>query len=175
MTVAVAAFVGLGSNLGDRHGQLRRAVAALSDVPGVRVVAVSRAVETEALVLPGSPPQPAYLNAVVQVETTLAAPDLLARLHAIEAAAGRVRTERWAARTLDLDLLVYGDAQIEEPGLTVPHPRMTGRRFVLEPLADLAPDLVVHGRTVRDWLDITQAVKQIDPFASDSGPVASGR
>lgn len=153
MTAAATAFVGLGSNLGDRLGHLRRAVAALSDAPGVRVVAESSVVETEALVWPGSPPQPDYLNAVVQIETTLAAPDLLARMHAIEAAAGRVRTERWAARPLDLDLLVYGDEPIRLPGLTVPHPRLTGRRFVLEPLADLAPDLVVHGRTVREWLD----------------------
>lgn len=148
----MTAFVGLGSNLGDRLGQLRRAVAALSDAPGVRVVAESSVRETEALVLPGSPPQPAYLNAVVQVETTLAAPELLALLHRIEADAGRVRTERWAARTLDLDLLLYGDERIDLPGLTVPHPRLTERRFVLEPLADLAPGLVVRGQPVRDWL-----------------------
>lgn len=153
MTALATAFVGLGSNLGDRLGHLRRAVAALSDAPGVRVVAESSVHETEALVLPGSPPQPAYLNAVVQIETTRPAPDLLALLHGIEAAAGRVRTARWSARTLDLDLLIYGDERIDLPGLTVPHPHLTARRFVLAPLAELAPGVVVNGQTVQAWLE----------------------
>lgn len=156
---AVRAFVALGSNLGDRHGHLRRAVAALSEAPGVRVVAVSQVRETEALTLPGQGPQPAFLNAAVALDTTLGPHALLALLHRIEAAAGRERRERWGARPLDLDLLVHGEARTNAPGLTLPHPRLTTRRFVLEPLADLAPGLVVGGRTVRDWLDALDAAE----------------
>lgn len=158
---AATAFVALGSNLGDRLGHLAGAVAALRDVPGVRVASVSRIVETPALTLPGQAPQPDFLNAVVCVETALGPHDLLAAFHRIEADAGRVRADnaagRWAARPLDLDLLVYGDLVLDTPGLTLPHPRLTERRFVLDPLAELAPDLVVvapggTARTVADWL-----------------------
>lgn len=151
------AYIALGSNLGDRIAHLRRAVAALYAAPHVHVVAVSNIRETEALTLPGQGPQPDFLNAAAHIETTLPPGDLLALLHRIEAEAGRVRTERYAARPLDLDLLVYGDLRLDTPGLTLPHPRLTERRFVLEPLADLAPGLVVaapdgEARTVAEWL-----------------------
>ena len=154
MSEAVEAFVGLGANLGDRAAALRTAVAALGRLPGTTVTAASPVYASEAHRLSGQPPQPPFLNAVARLQTTLPPADLLAALHALEAAAGRTRTTRWAARPLDLDLLVYGDAQIDRPGLIVPHPRLAERRFVLAPLADLAPDLRVPGHEppVRDLL-----------------------
>jgi 2-amino-4-hydroxy-6-hydroxymethyldihydropteridine diphosphokinase len=131
------AFIGLGSNLGDRQGWLARAVEALGGTPGVRVVAVSALYETA----PVGPPQGPYLNAALRLRTTLSPRALLERLLEIEAGAGRVRgAERNAPRTLDLDLLLYADRRIREPGLEVPHPRLAERPFVLEPLCDVAPD-----------------------------------
>jgi len=131
-------FVALGSNLGDREETLRRALARLVATPGVELVAVSRLFETA----PVGPPQPAYLNAVAELETTLSARALLARLLAIEEEAGRMRGgERFGPRTLDLDLLLFGAETIDEPGLVVPHPRLAERAFVLEPLAELAGEL----------------------------------
>jgi 2-amino-4-hydroxy-6-hydroxymethyldihydropteridine diphosphokinase len=138
------AYVGLGANLGDRERTLRAAVDALVDEDGIEVVAVSALRETDPV---GVGEQPRYLNGAVALETTLSARDLLDRLLAVEQRFGRVRVpgER-APRTLDLDLLLYGDCKIDEPGLTVPHPRLHERRFVLEPLAELDPGLVIPGR-----------------------------
>jgi 2-amino-4-hydroxy-6-hydroxymethyldihydropteridine diphosphokinase len=138
------AYVGLGANLGDRERTLRAAVDALAAQEGIDLVAVSTLRDTEPV---GVAEQPRFLNGVVSLETTLSARSLHDRLLEIEQQFGRVRVpgER-APRTLDLDLLLYGDEQIDEPGLTVPHPRLHDRRFVLEPLAELAPDLVVPGR-----------------------------
>lgn len=138
------AYVGLGANLGDRVRTLGEAVDALGAVDGIQVVAVSTLRETEPV---GVGRQPLYLNGVVALDTTRAASDLLSVLLAVERRFGRVRVpgER-APRTLDLDLLLYGDERIEEPGLTVPHPRLHERRFVLEPLAELAPELEIPGR-----------------------------
>jgi 2-amino-4-hydroxy-6-hydroxymethyldihydropteridine diphosphokinase len=131
-------FVALGSNLGDREAALRAALGRLAATPGVVLVAVSRLWETE----PVGPPQPAYLNAAAALDTTLSARELLARLLAIEREAGRTRgAERNAPRTLDLDLLLFGDESIDEPGLVVPHPRLAQRAFVLEPLAEIAAEL----------------------------------
>lgn len=129
------AFVALGSNLGDRLGHLQAAVAGL---PGV--VAVSGVYETEPVGGPGD--QPPYLNAVVELDTPIGPRRLLEVGQALEAAAGRVRTERWGPRTLDVDVIVVGDLVVDEPDLTVPHPRMPERAFVLIPLHDLAPELV---------------------------------
>ncbi len=151
---AVTAFVGLGSNVGDRLAALQRAVRDI-DGPGVRVVATSAVYETEAHVLPEQAPQPDHLNAVVYLETTLSARALLARLHAAERSAGRdPEAPRWSPRPLDADLLLFGDATLDAPGPVVPHPRLAARRFVLAPLAELAPDLVVPatGQTVADLL-----------------------
>ena len=129
------AFLGLGSNLGDRWAHLRRAVAALPDV-----VAVSPVYETDPV---GGPEgQGPYLNVVVQLETDLAPRALLELGRRLEREAGRVRAERWGPRTLDVDVLLVGREQVDEPDLQVPHPRMWERAFVLVPLADLAPDLV---------------------------------
>ena len=137
----------LGSNLGDRETSLAAAIAALRRTRRVRVLAVSPVYETDPV---GPPPQGPYLNAVVRLRTSLPPRALLERLQAIETAAGRTRGgERNAARTLDLDILFYGEAKIHEPGLAVPHPRLHERAFVLEPLCDLAPDRVhptLHAR-----------------------------
>jgi 2-amino-4-hydroxy-6-hydroxymethyldihydropteridine diphosphokinase len=131
------AWIGLGSNLGDRRGHLRAALDGLAGLGRVR--AVSALYETEPV---GLRAQPHFLNAVALLETGLPPRPLLAGLLAIEARLGRVRTEeRNSPRTLDLDLLLYGDAIIREPDLEVPHPRLHERRFVLEPLAALAPAL----------------------------------
>ena len=152
------AYVGLGSNVGDRIGALRTAVSAIGSVPLGRVRRVSSVWETEAHVLPGTPPQPDHLNAVVEV-VTMSTPDrLLSQLHAIERAAGRdPEAPRWAPRPLDLDLLLFGTVVLDADGLTLPHPRIAARRFVLAPLAELAPDRVVPGldRTVAELLAAT--------------------
>jgi 2-amino-4-hydroxy-6-hydroxymethyldihydropteridine diphosphokinase len=138
------AYVGLGANLGDRERMLRAAVDALAAEEGIEVVSVSTLRETEPV---GVGEQPRFLNGAAELETTLTARELLDRLLAVEQRFGRVRIPgEHGPRTLDLDLLLYGDEVIDEPGLTVPHPRLHERRFVLEPLAELAPGLVVPGR-----------------------------
>jgi 2-amino-4-hydroxy-6-hydroxymethyldihydropteridine diphosphokinase len=138
------AYVGLGANLGEREATLRGAVELLAAVDGVRVVAVSELRETEPV---GPVEQPRFLNGVVALDTTLSARELLDGLLAIERTLGRVRGGvRWGPRTIDLDLLVYGDEEIDEPGLHVPHPRLHERRFALEPLVGLDPALRIPGR-----------------------------
>lgn len=138
MKPAVTAYVGVGSNLGDRREHIRRAVAALDAVEGVAVVRESHLYETEPV---GRPPQPRFLNGAVEVECSTTPRELLAALHRIEAALGRTRPAPNMPRTIDLDLLLWGDTVLDEPGLTVPHPRMHERWFVLRPLADMAPDV----------------------------------
>jgi 2-amino-4-hydroxy-6-hydroxymethyldihydropteridine diphosphokinase len=138
----VRAYLALGSNLGDRAGNLQGAVDGLARAPGTRVVAVSRVYETEPV---GGPDQGAYLNAVVEVATDLDPHALLAVGQQLERAAQRVRTERWGPRTLDVDVLLYDETEIDTEDLVVPHPRMWERAFVLVPLRDIAPDLVPDG------------------------------
>ena len=135
----IVAYVSIGTNLGDRAAQLEFALRSLGELPATRVAALSPIFETDPV---GPPPQGAYLNAVVELATALAPRALLDALLAIERAAGRERSVRNAARALDLDLLLYGDRILDEPGLCVPHPRLAERAFILEPLAALAPDLV---------------------------------
>ena len=132
------AYVGVGANLGDREATIR---AALDALPGV--VAVSALRETDPV---GVVDQPLFLNGAAALETELAARELLETLLAVERELGRERGERWGPRTIDLDLLLYGDEMIDEPGLTVPHPRLHERRFALEPLLDLDPELAIPGR-----------------------------
>ena len=139
--------IGLGSNLGDRRAHLDRAIAALRE--RFHVVAVSSVRETAPV---GGPPQEPYLNAVVVVDADQTPRELLGVAAELEAAAGRVRAERWGPRTLDVDLLLCGGESVNDPDLVVPHPRLTERRFVLEPLAEVAPDWEVFGRTVEDHL-----------------------
>lgn len=136
---SVRAFLALGSNLGDRLAFLQQAVASLPDLVGC-----SRVYETEPI---GGPlDQGAYLNAVVELRTTRTPGELLEAAQAVESAAGRVRKELNGPRTLDVDLLLYGDTRVNEPDLLIPHPRMWERRFVLAPLRDLAPELLPE-----DW------------------------
>jgi 2-amino-4-hydroxy-6-hydroxymethyldihydropteridine diphosphokinase len=138
------AYIGLGANLGDRERTLRAAVDALAAQDGIEVVGVSTLRETDPV---GVGEQPRFLNGAVELDTTLAARELLDRLLAVEQRFGRVRVPgEHGPRTVDLDLLLYGDEEIAEPRLTVPHPRLHERRFVLEPLAELDPGLVVPGR-----------------------------
>jgi 2-amino-4-hydroxy-6-hydroxymethyldihydropteridine diphosphokinase len=136
------AYVGLGANLGPREVTLLRAVDLLAAADGVEVVAVSQLRETEPV---GVVDQPPFLNGAVAIETSLTARELLDVLLETERELGRVRGERWGPRTVDLDLLVYGEETLDEPGLRVPHPRLAERRFALEPLADLDPALAVPG------------------------------
>ena len=137
------AYVGLGANLGSREETLHRAVELLGDADGVGVLAVSELRETDPV---GVVDQPRFLNGAVEVETTRTSRELLDLLLEIERSLGRVRAERWGPRTVDLDLLVYGDEIVDEAGLRVPHPHLHERRFALEPLADLDPELEVPGR-----------------------------
>lgn len=130
------AYFGIGSNLGDRLAYLQLAVDELATAEGIDIVAISSVYETAPV---GGPEQPDYLNAVVAVDTARSARELLTLAQSIEAAAERVRTVRWGARTLDVDVLLVGDEQVDEPDLVVPHPRMTERAFVVVPLADLDP------------------------------------
>ena len=143
------AYVGLGANVGNRRENLDRAVELLAAEPGVRVLALSSVRETAPV---GYVDQPRFLNAACALDTGLGPRELLERLLAIERALGRERTEpRFGPRTIDLDLLLYGNETLDEPGLTVPHPRLAERLFVLEPLLELAPDLVLpDGRAIRD-------------------------
>lgn len=132
------AYVGVGANLGDREATIR---AALAELPGV--VAVSALRETDPV---GVAQQPPFLNGAAALETELAPRELLGVLLAVEQKLGRERRERWGPRTIDLDLLLFGRETIDEPGLTVPHPRLHERRFALEPLLDLDPELSIPGR-----------------------------
>jgi 2-amino-4-hydroxy-6-hydroxymethyldihydropteridine diphosphokinase len=140
--VTATAFVGIGSNLGERESHLRRAIELLGAEEGIEVVAVSSLRETEPV---GPVEQGPFLNGAVRIETELPPRELLERLLGIEQRLGRVRLERWGPRTIDLDLLLFGDLVLDEPGLTVPHPRLAERRFALEPLLELDPGLTIPG------------------------------
>jgi 2-amino-4-hydroxy-6-hydroxymethyldihydropteridine diphosphokinase len=146
----VRAFLGLGSNLGDRWQYLRQAVASLPDV-----VAVSPVYETSPV--GGPEEQGPYLNCVVELDTELGPRGLLEAARQLEADAERERGERWGPRTLDVDVLLVDDLTVDDPDLVVPHPRMWERRFVVAPLADLAPDLVPEGWEARLAGDVAPA------------------
>jgi 2-amino-4-hydroxy-6-hydroxymethyldihydropteridine diphosphokinase len=151
------AFLGLGSNLGDSMATLRDAVGSLQGV-----VAVSPVYRTEPM---GGPPgQQPYLNLVVEIDTALGARQLLGVCHRLESAANRVRTERWGPRTLDVDILWMDGVEVSEPDLEVPHPRMRRRRFVMAPLADIAPDVAGDG-----WQDRAEGhVELVGPLDRES-------
>jgi 2-amino-4-hydroxy-6-hydroxymethyldihydropteridine diphosphokinase len=140
----VTAYVGLGSNLGEPERQIEQALELLAAEEGIELRVVSTLRWTDPV---GYEDQPRFLNGAAEVETSLGARELLQRLLAIERRLGRERGERprFGPRTIDLDLLVYGDSVVDEPGLTVPHPRLAERRFALEPLAEMAPELEVPG------------------------------
>jgi 2-amino-4-hydroxy-6-hydroxymethyldihydropteridine diphosphokinase len=151
----VTAYLGLGANLGDARAALHAAIDTLGHSPGIAVTARSALYRTAPIDSSG----PDYLNAVLQISTTLTAPALLRVLQGIEAAAGRERPYRNAPRTLDLDILLYGEGRISSPTLTVPHPRMGQRAFVLVPLAEIAPQWV-DDHALRAVLE--QAIERLD-------------
>jgi len=138
----VTAFIALGSNLGDPAGQIRSALRALDKLPDTRLVSQSAFYRNPPA---GGLSQPDFVNAVARIETRIGPRALLDRLLEIERDHGRVRDYPNAPRTLDLDIVLYGDSMVQEPGLTIPHPRMLERVFVLAPLAEIAPDAVVPG------------------------------
>jgi 2-amino-4-hydroxy-6-hydroxymethyldihydropteridine diphosphokinase len=146
----VLAFVGLGSNLDGPAGQLRRAFVELAELPYTQLIRHSPLYGSKPV---GPPDQPDYVNAAAMLQTSLNAHSLLDELQAVEQRHGRERADRWGPRTLDLDLLLYGDERIDSPRLQVPHPQMHRRAFVLVPLHELAPDLELPGRgPLRDFL-----------------------
>ena len=142
--MSAPALIALGGNRGDVRAGFRAALARLHGTPGVRVTAASRAYRTPAV---GAEAGGAFLNAAAAVETSLSPRELLTELHRVEAAAGRVRTVRWGPRELDLDLILFGADRADEPGLTVPHPGLAWRRFVLDPACEVAADWPVPGST----------------------------
>lgn len=171
-TGAQIAFLGLGSSLGDRLEHLREALRRLESLgPGVRVTAISPVYESPHLGLhPGDAERyPAHLNCVVQIETTLAPEALLRRVQAVEAAGKRERSQRWGPRTIDVDMLLYGDRTLRTDALTLPHPGLAERAFVVCPLADLAPDLrLPNGRKVADLLQSDSLrAQRIERIAGD--------
>ncbi|MEW6294431.1 MAG: 2-amino-4-hydroxy-6-hydroxymethyldihydropteridine diphosphokinase [Pseudomonadota bacterium] len=162
---ACVAYVAIGANLGDPVATVRSAFAALRAIPAARFLAASSLYRTAPV---GLRNQPDFINAVALLEVdsaVLPAPTLLDRLFAIEADFGRVRSVRNAPRTLDLDLLLYGDTQLDLPGLTLPHPRLTERAFVLAPLAEIAPDLVIPGHGTLSGLLPAVAGQKIERLA----------
>jgi 2-amino-4-hydroxy-6-hydroxymethyldihydropteridine diphosphokinase len=142
VTTWVPAYIGIGSNLGDPLARVRAAFDSLAELSGCRLIARSRLYRTRPF---GPVEQGDFINAVAGMLTVQSAATLLAGIRGIEAAAGRVRAERWGPRILDLDLLVFGNQRIVTPELTVPHPGIAERGFVLAPLADVAPSLYVPG------------------------------
>jgi 2-amino-4-hydroxy-6-hydroxymethyldihydropteridine diphosphokinase len=149
------AFLAFGSNLGDSRALVARAIAMLTETPDIRLLARSSDYRTAPW---GKTDQPAFINACIAVQTTLSPHALLGRAHAVERALGRDRAKetRWGPRTADIDLIAYEGVTLAAPDLTLPHPRLFERAFVLKPLAEIAGDLVVAGRSVRD------AAAQID-------------
>jgi 2-amino-4-hydroxy-6-hydroxymethyldihydropteridine diphosphokinase len=159
------AYLALGSNLGDRRAHLQQAVDSLAAMPDVRVVAVSNVYETAPV---GGPVQDDYYNAVVAADVNVEPQDLLKIAQQLEHDAARVRGERWGPRTLDVDILLVDDLRVETPELTIPHPRMWQRGFVLAPLRDVAPELVPADRA---WEGVQLASVELQfPWSDNNGP-----
>jgi 2-amino-4-hydroxy-6-hydroxymethyldihydropteridine diphosphokinase len=172
--VAVPVVLALGANLGDRATTMQNALGELDTVTGIRVIAVSTFVQTAAV---GGPPQPDYLNAVALAEVTLSPWELLDACHQVEARHGRRRTVRWGPRTLDLDIITYGDLRVSDPSLELPHPRVRERAFVLTPWLDVDPDAVLPDPDgpirVSDLLSAAPGRLAVRPWLGP-GPEATG-
>ncbi|HEU4519229.1 MAG TPA: 2-amino-4-hydroxy-6-hydroxymethyldihydropteridine diphosphokinase [Microvirga sp.] len=156
------AYLGLGSNLGDKRAMLTGALARLDATPGIRVTARSRFYRTPPW---GDTNQDWFLNAAAALDTTLSPADLLAACLQVERQLGRVRERKWGPRSIDIDVLAYGQEAVDDPDLVLPHPFVLERAFVLKPLADIAPDLVIGATSVRDALarlDQT-GIEPVDP------------
>ena len=145
MTNASIAYIGIGSNLEDPLQQVQRSIEDLDTLPRTRCISHSSLYQSKALLAEGAEDQPDYINAVAKLETGLDPWTLLKELQHLEALSGRIRSERWASRTLDLDILLYDDRIIDSPDLMIPHPGLYERNFVLYPLAEIATDLVIPG------------------------------
>lgn len=161
---AVTAVLALGSNLGESRDTLSRAVAELADHPGVRLQAVSPVVRTRPV---GGPEQPDYLNLVISVETDLAPHELLAHCQAVETLHHRTREVRWGPRTLDVDIITYGDTEMADETLTLPHPRAHTRAFVLQPWAWMDPDAVLSGTPVAELAARAEDLPGLEIFEGD--------
>lgn len=168
-------FVGLGSNMGDKAGYIYRALNMLGDSPGVEIQALAPFYRTEPV---GYTEQDWFLNTVAEIRTSLGPRELLAEMLEIEDRLGRKRTIRWGPRVVDLDLLLYGRQVISEPGLEVPHPRMCERAFVMVPLADLAPHLVLPGgKRAAELAEVLKGEQEIERWHLPYGrcsPLRSG-
>ena len=165
-------LLGLGGNLGDPAAAITAALARL-DAEGVRIRARSSLYRTAPWGVAG---QPDFVNACAAAETALAPRALLERIHAVEAALGRERRERWGPRIVDIDVLDYDGLALDEPGLTLPHPRLTERAFVLVPLAEIAPERLIRGRTVREWAaeaDARDVTRLVTPAGGQGGAASS--
>ena len=145
----VEVYLGLGSNLGDKRAMLTEALARLDATPGIKVTARSRFYRTPPW---GDTNQDWFLNAAAALDTTLSPADLLAACLLVERRLGRVRERKWGPRSIDIDVLAYGQEAVDDPDLVLPHPFVLQRAFVLKPLADIAPDLVIGGTSVREAL-----------------------
>lgn len=148
------AYIGLGSNLGDKRGTIARALRMLAETPGVTLVARSADYRTPPW---GKLDQDWFVNACARIDTTLAPDALLALCLAVERELGRERRERWGPRVIDIDVLTYGDRMMTTENLILPHPHLTSRAFVLAPLAEIAPALTISDRPVTDWLAAADA------------------
>ncbi len=149
-TGKVRAWLSLGSNLGNRRQHLASGIRHLEATSGIEIAVLSPVYET----MPwGIAEQPAFLNLCVGIDTSLSPRDLLSACLAAEKAQGRVRELRWGPRVLDVDILLFGDREIDEDGLTIPHPHMLERAFVLRPLMDIAPGMMLKGASIKTWLD----------------------
>ncbi|MCC7250337.1 2-amino-4-hydroxy-6-hydroxymethyldihydropteridine diphosphokinase [Hyphomicrobium sp.] len=153
-TPAFDALIGLGSNIGDKAANIRRAIGLLTEQGDIRLMRASRLYRTAPW---GVTDQDWFVNACIAVATDLPPRELLARCLAVEDTMGRVREKHWGPRVIDVDLLAYGDAAMNDPDLTLPHPRITARAFVLVPLSEIAPSLEIAGHGLAHWLAETNA------------------
>ncbi len=157
---AVTCYLGLGSNIGDRRANLAEALQHLGQLPAIEIVKTSSIYETAPV---GPRDQPDFFNQVVQAEVTCSPRQLLELLQKIEQDMGRVRRRRWGERIIDIDILLYGDETMDEPDFQIPHPQMLARQFVLVPLAEIAPDLVLpDGRRAADAADAGAQVRRVE-------------